>query len=390
MTRRQKLNIPQDAQKNIQKLSDEISHLQYIKDQNFECDEYNTLCDDLQMKKGFTNKAFMYDAANRHIQNEIEKRTSKLSKLRGTPPSTQSLKRHDTGKREIDKLSAYELQRQDNMRQNHKILVEMGIEKNETLKRQAKRPRKQISSFSVSKSNDMHKMNLRSHVPVTSNEYSFFSDTLKESQRKNRANQDSNTHTTTFHNPTLNKTAIDDDPTYLVNIEDGSKLGNPTYNLVDDNYGGKIITVTNTLPQSDLETASNEEQNRNTNQVKIEDITCFFDDETEVCSIKAKDLSNILIQSFPIIKSSFAKSGYKGVHKTKLGWLVQINLHRNDLTKEHQMCFCGIYTELVMATFVFSILSQNLFLASSINFLYNTLNNLKILSSGSDNSFLYT
>lgn len=336
------------------------------------------------MKKGFTNHAVIHDAANRHLQNEIEKKNSKLSRLRGLPTNAKPLKRHNTRTCDTEKLCDYELGRLDKMRKNHEIMVQMGIEKEKNLK--AKRPRKQTNSCSVM--DIAHKMNLRSHIPETSNESSFFSDTLdvlKKSRRKNRANEDVITHNTTSHDPTveestLNEKMIDDDPTCFVNDE---------YNPVNDDSKGENIG-TNTFPQSNLNTTFHGEENVTTTQVNIEDSTCFFDHETYVCNIEAKDLSNVLIQSFPIIKSSFAKSGYTGVHKIKLGWLVQININRDDLTKDPQMCFCGIYAELAIATFVFSMISQRLFLASSIDFLYNTLNNLKILSSGSDDSFLYT
>jgi hypothetical protein len=268
-------------------------------------------------------------------------------------------------------------------------------------------------------------MNLRSYIPETTNECSFFTDTLdmlKKSRRKSRVKQDSNnmssSHEPTLDeealnnldeetleegtieevtlkeaseeatmtnsvDPTLNETMIDYDTTYSENLQDGSEV-------CTNNHLGDECVATNTFSQSNLEISSNKERNVITNKDKIEDITCYFDDETDLCNIETKHLSNVLIQSFPIINSSFAKSGYKGVHKIKIGWLVQININRDNLTKDNQMRFCGIYTELAMATFVFSMVSQKLFLASSIDFLYKTLNNLKILSSGSDNSFLYT
>lgn len=417
MARRQKFNIPQDAQKKIQKLRDQIYHLQYVKDEGEACDEFNTVCNHLKTKKGFTTSTLL-TAANNHLQNEIDRKKAKLSKLMGIPTSTQTLStRHNTRSHDTEKLSDYELKIRGNIRKNKEVLVEMGIEKEETLKHQAKRPRKQTSSSSVSnRGDDTHKMNLRSYLPETMNECSFFSDTLdmlKKSRRKSRVKQDSNDMTSAHGSsldkqmlnnldedtleesmieevtlkeasnlvdPELNETMIDDDTTYSANVEYGSEI--------HTNEGDN--TATNTFSHSNLETMSNEQRNVTTNQDKIEDITCLFEDETDLCNIETKDLSNALIQSFPIIKSTFAKSGYKGVHKTKLGWLVQININREDLTKDCQMFFCGIYTELAMAAFVFSMISQKLFLASSIEFLYNTLNNLKILCSGSDNSFLYT
>ena len=394
-----------------------------MKEQGVACDDYNILCSELQPKKGLAKNAFIHDTVQQHLQDKIEKKKAKLSKIRGIPSNTEPLKKHNTRKHETEKLCDYELKRRDNIQKNNEILVKKGIEKEETLNHQAKRPRKQTSSSSVSNmDNDTHKMNLRSYLPETTNECSFFSDRLdmlKKSRRKSRVKQDLNDMTSS-HEPSfdkqmlnnfdedtleeemveevslkeatlkeasltnlvdskLNETMIDDDTTYSANVEDGSEIH--TNNLMGDEYKDDN-TATNTFPQPNLQTTSNEERNVTTNQDKIEDITCLFEDETDLCNIETKDLSNALIQSFPIIKSTFAKSGYKGVHKTKLGWLVQINMNRDNLTKDHQMCFCGIYKELAMATFVFSMISQKLFLASSIDFLYKSLNNLKFFFFG--------
>ena len=387
MSRRQKFNIPQSVHKKIERLSDEISHLEFLKQECATSDEYNTLREKLKKQKGLTND-MSYAATDKYIQNEIDKKKSKLSKVRGIPVNKSSSKKPCAKINTTEPLNAYELDRQKRIQNNHDILVEMGIEK--PLIHKKKRPRKITNSTNVSNTNSMRR-NLRSQpckdeIFYDSYLFSNMLDTLKKRKKNSRTNENKSEITyNTTHDEMLSEELLSSLESKRSESKHADSKCFESKHADSKCFESKHADSKRSKSKCEDEACNGQELDN----TKIEDVICFFNDETNVCEIKTNDLNQKILRYFPVIESLFAESGYKGVHKTKLGWLVQINENRYSFHKNHKMRFCGIYTELAMATFVFSMVSQNLVLGSSITFLYNTLNNLKLLCLGSDESFSY-
>jgi hypothetical protein len=94
--------------------------------------------------------------------------------------------------------------------------------------------------------------------------------------------------------------------------------------------------------------------------VNPEDTECGFLDEDNICTLQIQDFPINLIGKYPIIISHFSKSGFKGVHKTKRGWVTQVDINRYNMNSEPHVMLCGLFSDLSMAVFMFSFAMSNL------------------------------